>query len=153
MKVETSRFGCIEVDEDKIIYFPWGIPGFEDLKKYFLVPVNENPFFTWLQSFDDPNVAFLLVDPFLFFEGYEVELTEDVKKELEIEDRKDIIIQAVTNIPKTGVENATANLVGPIVINVRKRLGRQVILQDVPYGIKHLLFPKKKEGDRRIAAG
>jgi len=151
--LETTRFGSIEVPEDKIIEFPWGIPGFENLKKFFLVPVEEAPFFTWLQSFEDPNVAFLLVDPFLFFEGYEVELTEDIRKELEIEDRKDIIIQAVTNIPKSGVENATANLVGPIIINVRKRLGRQVILQDVPYGVKHLLFPKKRERDRRIAAG
>jgi len=153
LKFETTRFGSIEVPEDKIIEFPWGIPGFENLKKFFLVPVNEAPFFTWLQSAEDPGVAFLLVDPFLFFEGYEVELTEDIKGDLKINDEKDVVIQAITNIPKTGLENATTNLVGPIIINVNQRLGRQVILQDTPYGVKHLLFPKKKSGGTQRAAG
>jgi len=150
MKIETTRFGVLEVSKEKIINFPKGLLGFEHLRQFVIVPVDNNPAFVWLQSVEASEVAFLLVDPFLFFSGYEVELTCDLREELSIKDRSDVIIQAIATIPKTGIKDMTANLVGPVVINVRRNLGKQVVLQNTEYGTKHPLFKNKVAKEEQI---
>jgi len=143
MIIKTTRFGELEVAKEKIINFPKGLPGFEHLRQFVIVPVDNNPAFVWLQSVEAPDVAFLLVDPFLFFSGYEVELTRDLREELSIKNRSDVIIQAIVTIPETGIKDMTANLVGPVVINVKRNLGKQVVLQNTEYGTRHPLFRNK----------
>ncbi|MDN5346732.1 MAG: flagellar assembly factor FliW [Clostridia bacterium] len=140
MQVNTSRFGVLEVNPEELLTFPHGIPAFEHLRSFFFCPVPENPAFTWLQAVDDPDVAFLLVDPFLFFPGYEIELSEAVKKELKIKEPQDVLVLATVTIPDGNLSRMTANLAGPLVINRAARLGLQLILEDKKYTTKHRLI-------------
>lgn len=142
MQVKTSRFGTLEVPEDKVINFAGGFLGFPELREYFYVPVADNPFFTWLQSVQDPAVAFLLVNPFPFFPDYEFDFPESCQKDLEIEKKDDIVVFTTVTIPPTGVKDMTTNLVGPVIINQRLRKGMQLVLENTSYTTKHPLFTK-----------
>lgn len=145
MLVETLRFGALEVAEEDLIRFPLGLPGFEHLKQFFFVPLPDNPAFVWLQAKADPAVAFLLADPFLFFPGYSVELGEAEKALLEAGGPEEIVVYAVVTIPPGGVREMTANLLAPVVINRRARLGLQMILDGSGYSTKHRLFPNRPD--------
>lgn len=146
MKLATSRFDKIEIDSQQIIAFHEGILGFEHLKKYILLPVDNSLVFSWLQSVEDGRVAFLVVDPFMFFPGYEVELDDAIRAQLKIEAAKDVVIQTIVTIPGSGVKDMTANLVGPVVINVNDKIGKQTVLTQTNYTTRHKLF-ESEEGE------
>ena len=76
MKIDTKAFGLIEVDDKQKINFPQGLYGFEECNSYALL-VAEHPPFYWLQSVDDKEVAFVLINPFLFRPDYEVNIAND----------------------------------------------------------------------------
>ncbi|QGP92810.1 Flagellar assembly factor FliW [Neomoorella glycerini] len=140
MQVQTSRFGTVEIDPAEILTFPDGIPAFENLREFFFYPIPGNPAFTWLQAVNDPEVAFLLVDPFLFFPGYEVDIPDSLQREMEIKNAGDVLVLAVVTVPNGDVRRATANLVGPMVINRVTRLGRQFVMEGTKYTTRHPLF-------------
>ena len=140
MQISTSRFGTIEVKPEELLFFPGGVPAFEHLQEFFLHPIPENPAFTWLQAVADPEVAFLLADPFLFFPGYAVELPASLQEELAIKKPADALVYAVVTIPDGDIRRATANLVGPMVINPIARRGMQIILEGTKYTTRHRLF-------------
>ena len=147
MKITSSRFGEIEIDDEQQIFFKEGLLGFENLKNFVLLPVNNSMIFTWLQSTEEGEIAFLLADPFMFFPGYEVELDESIREDLQIDAAKDVVIQAIVTIPEAEVKDMTANLLGPLVINVNDRIGKQTVLTQTNYTTRHKLFePEEGEG-------
>ncbi|OIQ58289.1 flagellar assembly factor FliW [Moorella thermoacetica] len=150
MQVMTSRFGTLEINPYDLLHFPQGIPAFEHLKEFFFYPIPENPAFTWLQAAADPEVAFLLVDPFLFFPGYAVDLPARLQEELVIKDPADALVYAVVTIPDGDIRRATANLVGPMIINPTARLGMQLILEGTKYTTRHQLFKESFSDDESI---
>lgn len=137
--VETTRFGLLEVDPRQVITFPRGLLGFEDLPEYFLHPVPGNPVFTWMQALQVPEVAFLLVDPFIFFPDYRVWLAPAQEQELQLTSPGEAAVYTTVTIPGGRVEDSTTNLAGPLVLNLHRKLGLQVVLGD-PYTTKHRLF-------------
>lgn len=140
MKIETLNFGEIEIDENKIIRFQQGIPGFEE-EKDFVVILNEdqdNPFH-FLQSVTNPELSFVIINPFEMFSDYDLLVPEIAMDTLKIEKEEDVIIYTIVVIPEE-MEKMTTNLVGPIIINVEQRLGKQVILDDERYSTKHFIF-------------
>ncbi|MHB1419676.1 MAG: flagellar assembly protein FliW [Bacillota bacterium] len=146
----TSRFGVLEVAETDMIEFVHAFLGFNRLKEYFLVPAPENPYFTWLQAKEDPDVAFLLVNPFAFFPEYEFDLPEHYRQELGIAQPEDVAVYSTVTIPPGRVKEMTANLVGPVIINPRQRRGMQLVLETTKYGAKHKLF-KHPQRAKRVA--
>lgn len=141
MRVKTARFGVLEVDHERLLSFPQGMVGFPHLQRYFFVPVPENNVFAWLQAFDDPDIAFLMVDPFVFFPDYDVHLSVADRNYLQINHPGEVTLLTVVTIPpRDGVRGMTTNLLAPVVINNVKALGRQVILDGSGYCTKHLLF-------------
>ncbi|NLJ99998.1 MAG: flagellar assembly protein FliW [Clostridia bacterium] len=140
MKITTSRFGELEIPGEKVITFPWGLPGFEGLRGFVLLPVEDTPPFSWLQSVEDSHTAFLLVDPFLFFKDYEISLTDQLRKELLVEDKSHAFVQVIATIPGENIQDMTVNLVGPVVINPKRNLGKQIILENTCYGTRHPIF-------------
>src|SRR5690554_4086507 len=84
MKIESTRFGTIEITEEDILHFPLGIPGFLHEKEFVLLPHGEDSPFSFLQSVNEPNLSFLLVEPFAFFQDYEFRLDDSVVKEMEL---------------------------------------------------------------------
>lgn len=141
MKIQTSQFGEIELTDDRVLTFTKGIPGFEEMKKYVLLPAdesNESPFF-FLQSIESAELSFFLVDPFSFFPEYDIKLEEQLVERLELEEPTDAIV--LTTVSVTGdMKDATTNLKGPLVINNRKKLGMQIVLDNKTYQIKQRLF-------------
>lgn len=141
LRVETTRFGLLEVSAERLITFPHGLLGFEELHTYFFHPVPGNPVFTWMQAVDAPEVAFLLVDPFVFFPDYAVELTPEDEERLGVSRPQEVLVYTTVTIPDDRVEYITTNLAGPLVFNVEKSLGLQVVLGE-PYTPRHRLFAR-----------
>jgi len=147
MKLNTKNFGELDIDEEKVIAFPEGLPGFEAEKEFIIInnEDEENPF-CWLQSVSNPDLAFVIVNPFLIFTDYTVDLPETVQEKLKIKDEKDVAVYSIVVVPED-LTKMTANLLGPIVINARERLGKQVILDDSRYTTKHYIFPQENRGE------
>ena len=147
MEIKTTRFGNIIVEQDKIINFPDGIPGFEDLKSYIFlteenVKLHEDKLevFCWLQSVSDPAVAFLLVRPYLFFPDYTFDLSDNQVSALELKAPEEVVVFNIVTIPGDKVAETTVNLLAPVIINNKLKQAKQVILTGSDYSTKHSLF-------------
>ncbi|MCF0241695.1 MAG: flagellar assembly protein FliW [Treponema sp.] len=134
MNVNTKAKGIVEVSEDHLIYIPEGIFGFEDYTKYALIDSEYEPFI-WLQSTENPNVAFLIVDPFLICSNYETDIDDESLKKIDVSKPEDIIIMTIVTIPSGGAP-ITANFAGPLVINKNTHKCMQVILNDNRWSTK-----------------
>lgn len=140
MKIKTTNFGEIEIEKDKIIYFPEGIPAFEEEKEFVIIlnDDKENPFH-WLQSVKNPKLSFIILNPFEIFNDYDILLPETAINKLKIENQEYVAIYTIVVIPED-ITKMTTNLLGPIVINTKEKLGKQVILDDNRYTTKHFIF-------------
>ena len=142
MKVKTKPFGLIEVDERQKIHFPFGILGFEDLNDYVLMDAPQAPFY-WLQSLDVLDIAFVLIDPRIFREDYQLEVDpaelEEIGLDADSEARGEILDFAIITIPDDA-NKMTANLQGPIIINKSKKMGRQAISTNPRWQVRHAVL-------------
>ena len=137
MIIQTSRFGELEVDEDRLMFFEDGILGFEDQHRYALVQTGEDSVFYWLQAVDKPDLAFVVCDPRTFVADYQVPVKREEVKEIGITDPLSAQVFVITN-KVDGM--LTGNFQGPLVINVKTRKARQVVLSDKRYGTRHPLM-------------
>lgn len=139
MNITTLQFGELTIAEKEVFTFPQGIPGFEQNVSYiFIQPDMESPFI-FLQCVDNGDVALLLTNPFEFFPDYDLELSDSVVTELGIESKEDVAVWSVVSVGAQ-LEEATLNLLAPIIVNVNTRLGKQVILHGSSYNAKHKLM-------------
>ncbi|MDR0629194.1 MAG: flagellar assembly protein FliW [Treponema sp.] len=135
MKVATKAYGLIEVDACQEITFSRGLLGFAPYKQYVLLDAERQPFY-WLQSVDAENIAFIVINPFLFRPDYEVNIDNEELLEIGLSDPSKALILSILTIPlEEGL--MTANLQGPLVINRETRLGMQAVLSDPRWKIKH----------------
>ncbi|ADI28071.1 flagellar assembly protein FliW [Geobacillus sp. C56-T3] len=141
MNIDTKYHGTVAVNEQDIIHFPHGLPGFADEERFVLLPLADTPFVI-LQSVDTSALGFVLIEPFSYFPAYEIELDEATLEQLGIESERDVALYVILTVADP-FDNTTANLQAPVVINARKRIGKQVILTNTPYKTKHRLFPDK----------
>ncbi|GAO35972.1 flagellar assembly protein FliW [Sulfuricella sp. T08] len=133
MKFHSTQFGMQEVDPESILTFPNGMPGFEGSTRYKLFhdDKEQQVVVHWLQSIDEPDVAFALVDPAVFGLNYEFVLTDEEEQLLKMENVDDIAVLLIAYKPQPDADSKTninANINGPIVLNTRTRLGLQKIL-------------------------
>ena len=140
MKIESTRFGELDVAEEQLFSFPYGIPGFPEEKSFaYILHDAESPF-SFLQSTTEANLTFVLVDPFAFFMDYEFVLDDEVAKELDLSQENLPQVFLIATV-KGKVAEMTVNLLAPLVLNGVNRTGRQVILDKTEYSICHKLFP------------
>lgn len=148
MMIETTRFGRIPIDENHVITFPEGLPGFEGCRRFTLVPhpssdgTQDSPF-EWLQSIEDGSLAFLAMDPRLVFPQYDPHLPSGELQSLALEraDRDGARLYALLTVPKGDPCGITANLMAPVVVNAQARLGKQIVASGDCYGLRHRLLP------------
>ena len=134
MEVETTRFGLVDVTDDRLITFPTGLLGFTAYKNYALLqPDNQGAFF-WLQSIEAPELAFVVTDPTLWVGGYQVGIRPEHMEELALESVDNAQIFVIVN--KYGTK-LTANLQGPLVVNIGNRRGKQMVLADKKWTTRH----------------
>ena len=144
MNISTNRFGTIDISKDEIILFEQGLLGFEDYHKYIILNADDGSPFRWLQSVDDGNLAFVIIEPLNFMFEYDLEIPDADQESLSLERAEDVVIYAIVSIPDNP-QDMTANLQGPIVINIRDKKGRQIISTNRKHSVKmHILNEMEK---------
>ena len=146
-KINTLRFGELEIEEKDVIRFAGGIPAFEDEHEFVVLPYEEGTPYMFLQSMTTPELAFLMTDPFVFFPDYSFELDDENMEKLAINSMDDVLVCTLISVPRSGVADMTTNLLAPVVINRHTMQARQIVLEKTQYTTKHRLFPEKK-GDK-----
>lgn len=137
MLVQTSRFGVVEIAEDRVITFPKGLLGFPNHTRYCLLEPGEDTVFFWLQSIDDPALAFVVTDPGLFFADYAVPIKGEQMGELGLSSLADAQVFVIVNKIEN---NLTGNLQGPLIVNTLARRGEQVVLAEKRWTTRHVLM-------------
>ena len=127
MIVKTTRFGDVEVENDRVITFTKGLLGFPKYKQYVLIEPGEDGYFWWLQSIETPDLAFVVTDPSLFVLSYQVPIGQEQLRELGLESLNDAQVFVIVNKRDNVL---TGNLQGPLVIHVKNRTGEQLVLSD-----------------------
>lgn len=146
-KINTLRFGELEIEEQDVVRFADGIPAFEDEHEFVVLPYEEGTPYMFLQSLITPELAFLMTDPFVFFPEYSFELDDENMEKLAINSMDDVLVCTLISVPRSGVADMTTNLLAPVVINRHTMQARQIVLEKTQYTTKHRLFPEKK-GDK-----
>jgi len=146
MEVKTKSNGIVNVKDEQLVTFPEGLLGFEKYTKFALIDSEYEPFI-WLQSTEESNLAFLMIDPFLISSDYVADIDDNTLKSIEVESPEDIVIMTLVTIPKDG-SGITANFLGPIVINKKNKKCLQVILNDNRWTTKfNIVEALKKKGE------
>ena len=137
MIIETSRFGQLEVDSERLIVFDDGILGFPKQHEYALIQTGKGSGFYWLQSVDTPDLAFVVCDPRLFVAEYQVPAKLEELQCIELTQPEQAQVFIIVN---KVAELLTGNLQGPIVVNTLNRRARQLVLSDKRYSTRHPLM-------------
>ncbi|MEE9170189.1 MAG: flagellar assembly protein FliW [bacterium] len=136
IKVKTRRWGEIEIDRDELVVFERGIPGFERSSQYALLQSEDTLPFYWLIGIEDPDLAFVLIDPQLFMPEYKPKLYESDLLELRTEGQDNLVLVAIVTVA-ADPSRSTANLQGPLLINTSKKLGKQIIVANEEFSTRH----------------
>ncbi|MDR1306914.1 MAG: flagellar assembly protein FliW [Treponema sp.] len=150
MKVLTKAYGSIEVDERQKVSFPFGLFGFESIKEYILIDAERQPFY-WLQSLEAEHIAFIIINPFLFRPDYELDIDDDLVRDIGISTPDKALIFSIVTISPSG--SMTANLQGPLIINRDTRIGKQGILTDPRWKTKHNILEELKQSGSERTVG
>ena len=143
MTVNTVRFGQLTVQEDEKIILPQGILGFPELRDYCFVDAGDDTLILWLQSLQNPAIAFPVLEPKIFKPDYAVHLNSTERRDLELETDQSFGVFSIVTIPGD-IAQMTANLKAPLVINLKRQVAKQIILQENDLPIRHPMFKELK---------
>jgi flagellar assembly factor FliW len=135
-KAFTQRFGEVEYTAEDLVTLEGGLLGFESCRQFLLIHHKENSPFRWLQSIEEPGLAFLVTDPNFFAPDYSPEMPNEAAQQLELTAETPMMVLSIVTIPKGKPEEMTLNLAGPIVVNLLNQRARQIVLEDSRYAIK-----------------
>lgn len=127
MQLETSRFGAVEIEVEDILHFPSGLIGFEDQQHWVLIADDQNQSLGWLQSLKQAEIALPVVSPRRFAADYQVRVVRSQIEPLELAQFEQAFVLNVVNRQH---DQFTVNLKAPVIINLDRRLGRQVMTLD-----------------------
>lgn len=155
MMLETKHFGKIEIADENVIHFQEGLPGFEKVKEYVVIhnEDQESPFH-WLQSVDQPSLAFVIVNPFEIKKDYEIDLDDTMLKSIEVRNQKDMAVFSIVVVPDE-MSKMSMNLKAPVIINPKAKKGMQVILDSDTYSVRHYILEEiqKQEVTSHVGTG
>lgn len=135
-------FKDLVYSKDDIITFPAGIPGFDKSRQFVIVSIPDYAPFEWLVCIDGSRLRFAIINPLLFTPDYAPSMVKEQLEDLELGKPEDLLLYTIVTIRENPLES-TANLVGPLIINRSKRLGKQIILDDDRYSTQEPLIRKK----------
>jgi flagellar assembly factor FliW len=141
MRLNTKYHNEVEINEEDILQFEKGIPGFPEETKFVVLPLDEDGSFSVLQSVETSALAFVIASPFAFFPNYDFKLEDSVVEELELKSENDVVVYSILTV-EDPFEKTTANLQAPVIINKTNNKAKQVILVEEGYKTKHNLFGK-----------
>ena len=149
LKVSSARFGELDIEDAKVIAIPDGMVGFDEQRYVLLTPDGGGPF-CWLQAADNPDLAFVVVDPTLFVPEYRIKITRDEYDRLQLGPEDEVILLAVVTMA-SDPRNITINLQGPVALNPERMIAKQLVM-DEKYPSRHPLI-SAKPGDFSIGKG
>ena len=151
-KFKTKHFGEISYDPERVITFPYGIPGFPESKRYLLMSEDEDEdMFFWLQSIDESDVAFTLMDVYKVLPDYDPQVEQEELAELGELDDTPLLIYNIVVIPDY-VRQMRVNLCAPVIMNLNTGLGKQVICTNEDYSIRFMIFEELERAKKKKAA-
>ena len=130
MKFSSTRFGTLEVSDNSILTFPSGILGFPDWSRYVILDHDTDAPFKWLHCVEEPGLAFVILNPALFYANYRVEISDEVLAEVKGTAADGLTLAVILTIPSEDPGRITANLRGPLLMNPTTRLCKQMVLSD-----------------------
>ena len=139
MEIISPIHGKMEYSESEVLTFEKGIPGFQDLKKFIIKEVSSESPFSVMQSIEDKYIGFIIISPFLIDDKYEIKLSDEIIKLLNIESPEDILLYTIVTL-KEKIEDITTNLKAPLVINTKNNKAEQYILDSEKYKIREKVF-------------
>jgi flagellar assembly factor FliW len=134
MQVQTTRFGQVEINEDRVITFASGLLGFSNYKRYALLKPDDDGVFYWLQSVDSPELAFVVTDPCLWIKEYEATIRHEQMEDMGLASLDEAQVFVIVNKYDQAL---TANLQGPLVINANSQVAMQLVLADKRWTTRH----------------
>ena len=151
MEIKTKIFGDVNIDDDKILFFPNGIIGFPDLQHFTLIhdEEKEGAYIHWLQSVEEPGFAMPVIDPLFIKQDYNPEVEESILECIGKLVPEEMVVLVTMTVP-SDLTKMSVNLKGPIVINAAEKKGCQIILDSDEYQVKfpiYELLSKKKAGE------
>ncbi|MCB9844889.1 MAG: flagellar assembly protein FliW [Phycisphaeraceae bacterium] len=148
MEVRTTRFGVIDIAEDRVITFDKGLLGFPERRRYCLLEPGEDACFFWLQSLDDPALAFVVTDPAMFVPEFAVPIRAEQMAELGLARLEDAQVFVIVNKVDGFL---TGNLQGPLVVNTLSRAGEQMVIAEKRWTTRHPLMKVATSDERPTA--
>ena len=142
VRVQTTRFGPVDVPESSCYEFREGVLGFPGVTRFALFDNPGGGPLKWLQALSDPALAFVCCDPSLFLPGYRAEVRREDLSDIALDRIEDGYVLSILVIGKNPAET-TANLLGPLILNVPGRMGKQLVLADTPYSARHPVLARK----------
>lgn len=139
MEIHGTRFGVLEFKEEETIEISDGLLGFPLSKRFLLFPYGQDSSFFWLQSIDEAEIAFIVVNPFDFFGDLEFSVEDADAEILSLEREEDVEVFTLVTIPEGRPEEMRTNLAGPVVVNTANRKGKQILLKG--YSPRQPLIP------------
>ncbi|MDL2259393.1 flagellar assembly protein FliW [Deltaproteobacteria bacterium OttesenSCG-928-K17] len=137
MKINTKRFGEMEFSEDSVVKVLGGLIGLSGYENFIIIRYQDDSPFYWLQCVDEPDLALVMVNPLLFKPDYDPPIPLSVNQELDIQASGELSVFVIVTIPAGKPQAMTANLLGPLVVNPRSRLARQLVLDDRLYSHRY----------------
>lgn len=129
MKIDTKLLGEVEIEEKDILTFEFGLPGFPEIKKFALLPLDTDLPIAVLQSIEETALGFIVAFPYAFKNDYAFDISEEDLIDLQIEKEEDILVYSIVTL-KESFNDSTLNLLAPVILNINKNLGKQIVLQD-----------------------
>jgi flagellar assembly factor FliW len=150
MELLTNRFGTISVAPDDVITFTQPIIGFQEFRRFVVLPGPDKSELKWLQSTESGELAFLLMDPRSVMPGYEVKLAQHELSELAVNGANELDVYTLLVVPQDPSKIRT-NLKAPILINPKHKLGKQTVLDKCDYPIQHFLSKSEDDQSREVS--
>lgn len=142
MTVQTKYLGKVKVEEKNTVQFANGLPGFIDESQFILLNLPGNPVFQTLQSMKTPELAFIVTNPYDFYQDYTFELDNSILESLRIKNQEDVLVLTIVTLTSP-FECSTINLKAPLIINAKQNVGKQYILNNDDYKTKTpIVLPK-----------
>ncbi len=146
-KIRTKPFGEIEIEDKQIIAFPDGILGFEYVKKFAILDdTHSGSPFRWMQALEEPDLAFVIILISDFMADYELNISQSDYEVIEAKPQDEILVFSIVTVPED-YKKMTANLMGPVIINPAKKIGKQAISLSDKYGVRHRIIENMKRVD------
>lgn len=145
MIVQSTRFGELEVSDEQVLEFPQGVLGFPAEKRFALMEYKPDSPFYFLQSLADPDLTFLMINPFAFFNDYEFDMDDALMAEIGVTAENPPTVFNIATV-KDKIDNMTVNLAGPVLVNLRDRKAAQWVIEKTQFPTRYPLFPAAAGG-------